>query len=125
MVKTLEPRTEQPHHVVARCDHLGRSAPRLGDAPPVLGPRPPPPGPPPPPTPHHGNIGALPVENVTPPLPITDAKTPTPNHPTANGGKPLISHRESIEMYGHSTDVDKTLQEIAEDEALNAFEPTL
>lgn len=74
---------------------------------------------------YHGDIDALPVENVITPFTITDEKDTITNLTTANGGKPLISHRESIEMYGHSTDVDKTLQEIAEDEALNAFEPTL
>ena len=77
------------------------------------------------PTSYHADIYALPVENVITPFTITDEKDTITNLTTANGGKPLISHRESIEMYGHSTDVDKTLQEIAEDEALNAFEPTL
>ena len=77
------------------------------------------------PTSYHGDIDALPVENVITPFTITDEKDTITNLTTANGGKPLISHRESIEMYGHSTDVDKTLQEIAEDEALNAFEPTI
>lgn len=77
------------------------------------------------PTSYHADIEALPVENVITPFTITDEKDTITNLTTANGGKPLISHRESIEMYGHSTDVDKTLQEIAEDEALNAFEPTL
>lgn len=73
------------------------------------------------PTSYHADIDALPVENVITPFTITDEKDTITNLTTANGGKPLISHRESIEMYGHSTDVDKTLQEIAEDEALNAF----
>lgn len=77
------------------------------------------------PTSYHSDIDALPIENVITPFTITDEKDTITNLTTANGGKPLISHRESIEMYGHSTDVDKTLQEIAEDEALNAFEPTL
>ena len=77
------------------------------------------------PTSYHADIDALPVEIVITPFTITDEKDTITNLTTANGGKPLISHRESIEMYGHSTDVDKTLQEIAEDEALNAFEPTL
>lgn len=77
------------------------------------------------PTSYHSDIDALPVENVITPFTITDEKDTITNLTTANGGKPLISHRESIEMYGHSTDVDKTMQEIAEDEALDAFEPTL
>lgn len=77
------------------------------------------------PTSYHADIDAIPVENVITPFTITDEKDTITNLTTANGGKPLISHRESIEMYGHSTDVDKTLQEIAEDEALDAFEPTI
>lgn len=77
------------------------------------------------PTSYHSDIDALPVENVITPFTITDEKDTITNLTTANGGKPLISHRESIEMYGHSTDVDKTMQEIAEDEALDAFEPSL
>ena len=40
---------------------------------------------------------------------------------TANGGKPLMSQRESIERYGKSDDVDKTLQEIKEEEAFDSF----
>ena len=43
---------------------------------------------------------------------------------TANGGKPLMSQRESIERYGQSDDVDKTLQEIKEEEALDSFNMT-
>ena len=41
---------------------------------------------------------------------------------TANGGKPLMSQRESIERYGKSDDVDKTLKEIKEEEAENSTE---
>lgn len=74
---------------------------------------------------YEADIDALPVESEITAYTITDEKDTITNLTTANGGKPLISHRESIEMYGHSTDVDKTLQEIAEDEARDAFEPTL
>lgn len=70
-------------------------------------------------------VDALEVETVITPFTLTDEKDRIANLTTANGGKPLISHRESIEMFGHSADVDKTLQEIAEDEALDAFEPTI
>ena len=35
-----------------------------------------------------------------------------------------MSQRESIEMFGHSDDVDKTLQEIAEEDKRDAFELT-
>lgn len=74
---------------------------------------------------YEADIDALPVENEITAYTITDEKDTITNLTTANGGKPLISHRESIEMYGHSTDVDKTMQEIAEEEAASAFEPTL
>ena len=35
-----------------------------------------------------------------------------------------MSQRESIELFGHSDDVDKTLQEIAEQNKRDVFEPT-
>ena len=71
------------------------------------------------------DIDALNVEVQITPFTITDEADTITNLTTANGGKPLISHRESIEMYGHSTDVDKTMQEIAEEDMHDAFEPTL
>lgn len=74
---------------------------------------------------YHADIDALPVENVITPFTITDEKDTITNLTTANGGKPIMSQRESIEEYGHSSDVDRTLREIAEEEAANAFEPTL
>ncbi len=73
---------------------------------------------------YHTDIDALPVENEITPFTITDEKDTITNLTTANGGKPLLSHRESIELYGHSTNVDKTLQEIAEEDVADAFEPT-
>lgn len=74
---------------------------------------------------YEADIDALPVENEITAYTITDEKDTITNLTTANGGKPLVSHRESIEMYGHSTDVDKTMQEIAEEEAASAFGSTL
>lgn len=74
---------------------------------------------------YEADIDALPVKNEITAYTITDEKDTITNLTTANGGKPLISHRESIEMYGHSTDVDKTMQEIAEEEAASAFGPTI
>lgn len=71
------------------------------------------------------DIDALNVEVQITPFTITDEADTITNLTTANGGKPLISHRESIEMYGHSTDVDKTMQEIAEEDRHDVFEPTL
>lgn len=71
------------------------------------------------------DIDALPVENVITPFTITDEKDTISNLLTANGNKPIISQRESIEMYGASTDVDKTLAEIQAESAGDSFGLTL
>ena len=70
------------------------------------------------------DIEALSVEQVITPFSISDDKDETNNLMTANGGKPLMSHRESIELYGKSDDVDKTLEEIRADEKFDAFSLT-
>ncbi len=77
------------------------------------------------PTSYAADIDALTVKTEITPFTITDDKDTISNLTTANGGKALISHRESIEMYGHSTDVDKTLQEIQQDDMADEFEPTI
>lgn len=59
------------------------------------------------------DIDALPVENEISPYTISDEKDTINNLVTANGGKPIVSQRESIEMLGWSADADKTLEEIA------------
>lgn len=59
------------------------------------------------------DIDALPVETRITPFTITD-KTETVNTLlAANGNMPIMSQRESIEEYGQSDDVDRTLAEIA------------
>lgn len=70
------------------------------------------------------DIDALKVETLITPFAITDEKDTINNLMAANGGKALMSQRESIEMYGHSDDVDNTLREIAEEDKIDAFEPT-
>ena len=70
------------------------------------------------------DIDALKVETLITPFAITDEKDTINNLMAANGGKALMSQRESIEMYGHSDDVDKTLHEIAEEDKIDAFEMT-
>lgn len=70
------------------------------------------------------DIDALKVETLITPFAITDEKDTINNLMAANGGKALMSQRESIEMYGHSDDVDKTLREIAEEDKIGAFEMT-
>lgn len=70
------------------------------------------------------DIDALKVETLITPFAITDEKDTINNLMAANGGKALMSQRESIEMYGHSDDVDNTLREIAEEDKIDAFEMT-
>ena len=72
----------------------------------------------------HADIDALPVENVVTPYSINDEKDTINNLVTANGGKPIMSQREAIEEYGHSTDVDKTMKEIADQQMADLFVPT-
>lgn len=67
------------------------------------------------------DIDALPVENVITPFTITEEKDTITNLVTANGGKPIISQRESIEQLGWSDNVDKTLEEIQQESSLDAF----
>lgn len=67
------------------------------------------------------DIDALPVEIVITPFTINDEKETVENLTTANGGRPIMSHRESIEEYGHSDDVDKTLEEIRQDSLLDVM----
>ena len=61
----------------------------------------------------HADIDALKVETVITPFSITDAKETVDMLLTANGGEPIMSQRESIEEFGRSDNVDKTMKEIA------------
>lgn len=69
------------------------------------------------------DIDSLKVDMVMTPFTITDEKDTITNLITANGGEPIISQRESIEMYGHSDDVDKTLQEIQAQKSVDIMQP--
>lgn len=69
------------------------------------------------------DIDSLKADTVITPFTITDEKDTITNLITANGGEPIISQRESIEMYGHSDDVDKTLQEIQAQKAVDIMQP--
>lgn len=73
---------------------------------------------------YHKDIDALKVEMLITPFAITDEKDTINNLMAANGGEPIMSQRESIEMFGHSDNVDKTLKEIAEQRKKDIFEPT-
>lgn len=68
------------------------------------------------------DIDALKVETLITPFAITDEKDTINNLMAANGGKAIMSQRESIELYGHSDDVDRTLQEIADEDTRDVFE---
>lgn len=70
------------------------------------------------------DIDALAVEQVITPFTIADEKDEINNLMTANGGKPLLSHRESIERYGKSDNVDTTLAAIQQDEMIDGFNLT-
>ena len=70
---------------------------------------------------YHKDIDALPVECVITPFIISDEKETIANLTAANGNKPIISQRESIEMFGASSNVDKTLEEINKENALDGF----
>lgn len=74
---------------------------------------------------YHKDIDALPVETLISPFTITDEKDTITNLMSANGGKAIVSQRESIEMLGWSDDVDKTLKEITEENALDGFNLTV
>lgn len=72
----------------------------------------------------HKDIDALKVENKMTAFSITDTKETVDTLMSANGGKPIMSQRESIEEFGHSDNVDQTMKEIEEQEKLDVFEPT-
>lgn len=73
---------------------------------------------------YHADIDALPVENIVTPYRITDEKERVERLMTANGNKPIMSQRESIEEYGHSDNVDKTIEEIKKEETVDSFDLT-
>ena len=73
---------------------------------------------------YHSDIDALKIETKITPFSITDTKETVDMLMTANGGEPIMSQRESIEEFGHSDDVDKTLEEIAQQGVEDAFNLT-
>jgi hypothetical protein len=68
------------------------------------------------------DIDSLQVETVITPFAINDEKEAIDNIMTATGHKPIMSQREGIEEFGRSNDVDKTMQQIAEESKIDAFE---
>lgn len=73
---------------------------------------------------YQADIDALRIETKITPFSITDTKETVDMLMVANGGMPIMSQRESINEFGHSTDVDKTMQEIAQQGVEDAFELT-
>jgi hypothetical protein len=69
------------------------------------------------------DIDALQVETVITPFMINDDKETITNIMTATGGKAIVSQREGIGMLGWSADVDKTMQQIQEENAADTMEP--
>lgn len=74
---------------------------------------------------YHTDIDALEVEVKITAFAISDNRETVDTLMAANGGQPIMSQRESIEEYGHSDNVDKTLGEIQSQEVRNIFEPTI
>lgn len=72
---------------------------------------------------HTDAIDALIVETKITPFSIGDQQEQINMLITANGGLPIMSQREAIEALGHSEDVDRTMQEIAEQQQGNVFNP--
>lgn len=73
---------------------------------------------------YHKDIDALKVETRITPFSITDTKETVDMLMSANGGEPIMSQRESIEEFGHSDDVDKTLAEIGQQKVESSFNLT-
>jgi hypothetical protein len=68
------------------------------------------------------DIDSLQVETVITPFAINDEKEAIDNIMTATGHKPIMSQREGIEEFGRSNDVDKTMNQIAEESKIDTFE---
>lgn len=74
---------------------------------------------------HVTEIDSLQVETIITPFTITDEKDTITNIMTATGGKPIMSQREGIENLGWSDDVDRTMQQIADESMSDTMEPTI
>lgn len=71
------------------------------------------------------DVESLKVKNEITPYRIGDEKETIENLLLANGNKPIMSQRESIESYGRTDDVDQTMLQIADENKADLFEPTL
>lgn len=73
---------------------------------------------------YEDDIDALDVENIVTPFTIRSIKEDIENLVTANGGKAVMSQRESIAHAGYSDDVDKTMEELANEQITDIGEPS-
>ena len=71
---------------------------------------------------YEADIDELEVEVIVTPYKIEDDDEKAKGLMLANGGEPLMSQRESIVLYGRSTDVEQTLAEIQEQKAVNVLQ---
>lgn len=69
------------------------------------------------------DIDALGVDIEITPFSINDDKDTIDNLVAATGGKSILSRREAIEYLGWSDDVDRTMEQIREDETQDVFQP--
>ena len=69
------------------------------------------------------DIDALQIDTEITPFAITDESDTIDNLMKANGGEPIMSQRESIEQFGQSADVDRTLAEIQRQKAVDFVQP--
>lgn len=67
------------------------------------------------------DIESLVVDNVFTPFSISDDKDTISNLVDATGGKAIMSQREAISEFGHSNDIDRTLQEIADENKIDVL----
>ncbi len=65
----------------------------------------------------HAAIERLQVETIITPYSLADEREQIERLLMANGNRPLVSQRESIEMLGWSDDVSETMRQIAQGEA--------
>lgn len=72
---------------------------------------------------YHADIDDLKIEVKITPFSITDTKETVDMLMTANGGEPIMSQRESIAEFGHTDNVDRTLEEIAQQGVGDVFNP--
>lgn len=72
---------------------------------------------------YHKDVDELWVENIVTAYQENDEMENVKVLTLANGGKPIMTQRESVEHFGWSSDVDKTMEELEKQEERSAFPP--